>query len=66
MVKHGMNLIDALRAARRIGVTISRVPRSGEIRLKFPRFKAVVANCRRKSAPRSVTKLLIRAMEVGQ
>lgn len=54
-VHAGMNLDDVLRLARRIGISVSQVRRTGELRLSVPQFGQVKFNARRKDAPRAVT-----------
>lgn len=55
----GMNLKEALRAARRLGCVVHTVRRSGEIRVFHTSAKGRVnANNRKKGAPRSLTTYL--------
>ena len=55
----GMNLLDALRVARSLGVRVEQVRRTGEVRLSHPLVeKPVNCNGRRKSASRAAVGLI--------
>lgn len=55
----GMNLLDALRVARRLGVRVENVRRTGEVRLWHPLVsRPVNCNRRRKSASRAAVGLI--------
>lgn len=57
----GMNLLDALRVARSLGVRVENVRRTGEIRLVFPDAgKSVKCNVSRKAATRCTVNFLKR------
>jgi hypothetical protein len=57
-IKNGMNLRDAKWIALHLGVMVEDVPGTGEVRFKYPGFKPVKANNRKKSASRAVIALL--------
>jgi hypothetical protein len=58
--RHGMNLRDALRAARDLGCSIRSVNRTGEIIVSHPSCaQRIVVNSRRKDAPRALTAFLM-------
>lgn len=55
----GMDLIDALRVARSLGVRVEKVRRTGEVRLSHPLVpKPVNCNRRKKSASRAAVCLI--------
>ncbi len=59
-VTPGMNLKNALQAARKLGCTVRTVRRSGEVRVSHAScHRRVNLNRRKKSAPRSLTTFLI-------
>ena len=57
---HGMSLRAALADARSNGCQVRTARRTGEVVIQSPGEKRVRVNCRRKDAPRSLTKFLIR------
>jgi hypothetical protein len=55
-MQHGCNLADLIRHARRLGITIEPVRRTGELRFSHPRIpRRPRVNGRRKDSPRVVT-----------
>jgi hypothetical protein len=55
-IHNGMNLREARAIARRLGASVEEPRRTGEIRLRHPLMpKPVLANGRRKDAPRAMT-----------
>ena len=55
----GMNLLEAVRAARRLGVRIEHLRKTGEYRLSHPLVAIrLKCNCRRKSASRKTVSFL--------
>jgi hypothetical protein len=55
-IHNGMSLREAQAVARRMGASVEAPRRTGEIRLRHPLMpKPVLANGRRKDAPRAMT-----------
>lgn len=65
-IHSGMNLLDAVRLARQLGVRVERVRRTGEFRFTYPGLPYVTANGRWKDAPRQVTSLLLNVAALQQ
>ena len=65
MISTGMNLADAVKAARELGCSISEYPGTGEIRIVIVGRHPLRLNRRRKDAPRILTSLL-RQLEKGK
>jgi len=66
-ITSGCNLLQALRVARELGCTITPVRRTGERRISHPSLRGSVrVNCRRKDAPRQLTKFLQEVAETLQ
>lgn len=60
---YGMSLADYVREAKRIGLSIEDVRRTGEQRVFSPTLnERVTFNGRRKDAPRSAVRLAIRVL----
>jgi hypothetical protein len=60
----GMNLLNAVRAARHLGVRVELLRRTGEYRLSHPLVPIrVKCNCRRKSASRKTVRFLQKVAE---
>ena len=58
---HGMNLLDALREARSLGVRAEPVRRTGEVRFTHPLLpRPVTVNIRRKDASRATVGFLMK------
>lgn len=63
--RSGMNLQECKRAARRLGATVERIHRTGEIRFFHPAIgSSGMINNRRKDAPRHATTWLRRLERV--
>lgn len=55
-LRHGCNLLQAIRTAEELGVVVLKVPGTGEYRFRHPsQSKTVRCDGRRKDAPRAVT-----------
>ena len=54
MINNGMNLRDAKRLARDLGVDVETIDRTGEVRFSYPGLDPVKQNNRRKDATREV------------
>lgn len=53
---HGTNLLDLVRLAPELGVEVTNVRRTGELRFRHPALTTSVrVNGRRKDAPRALT-----------
>lgn len=60
-IHDGMNLRESLAHAHRLGATVIKPRRTGEVRIQHPLMpKPVLANGRRKDSPRKVTAWLRR------
>lgn len=59
MIHHGINLIDAIAAAKRLGVTVEAKRRTGEVRFQYG-DRSQLQNARRKDATRRVVAFLKR------
>lgn len=58
----GMNLLNAVRAARRLGGRVELLRKTGEYRFSHPLVPTrVKCNCRRKSASRKTVRFLQKA-----
>lgn len=58
-MKAGINLIDAVRSARRLGILVEHLRKTGELRWSHPSAqKPIRVNSRRKDAPRHATTFL--------
>ena len=60
---NGMNLREAIRVARDLGIAVEDVRRTGEIRFRARGMAPVVQNARRKDATRAVVRLLRRVAD---
>lgn len=56
----GMNQAVFLRIVRRLGIKVSHIRRTGEMRLSAPGWGSVKFNARRKDTPREVTSFVRR------
>jgi hypothetical protein len=55
---NGMSLREAKKLAKELGVTVSTIKGTGEVRFVYPGLPAVKQNNRRKDATRAVVALL--------
>jgi hypothetical protein len=55
---NGINLRDAMTIARSLGVTVTWIRRTGEVRFEYPGMPPVKQNARRKDATRAVVAFL--------
>ena len=63
----GLNLREALDAARRLGCSIERLTRTGELMVSHPGWpRRMRVNARKRSAPRSLTSLLMQLERPGE